>query len=161
MKELEALRKHGWATVMEYNSAIQMGFKDEEHKLYVQLSTKPSNKKIWTSVQQYRNAGRPQFANKILDIIRENPKVLKVKETHGLDLFWQAAIIHLIEPLGDGKTVPLEMLKKQVAALVLKNEKMDDNSFQEFIYHHPKVHEFGSAVPADKVFSRRITRDAE
>jgi hypothetical protein len=160
MKELEALRKHGWATVMEYNSAMQMGFKDEEHKLYVQLSTKPSNKKIWTSVQDW-NAGRPQFANNILDVIRENPKVLKVKETHGLDLFWQAAIIHLIEPLGDGKTESLEVIKNHVAALVLKNEKMDDKSFQEFIYHHPKVHEFGSAVPADKVFSRRITRDAE
>ena len=156
MKELRALKKHGWATVQEYTHAKRLGFKDNQHALYEQLSTMPCYNLIWTKMTQQLQSMQASKRNKsLLKLIRQNPKLLQIMEKYELHYFWKAAIIHRLEMLSNKQRISLENLREIGHLTLLSDEKISEKEFQEFIYHHPTVHLFGSAIPADGMFEIR------
>jgi len=156
MKELRALKKYGWATVQEYNRAKNYGFQDNEHPLYEQLSTIPCFNLIWTKMtRQSQNFQQSKRNKSLLKLIRQHPKLLRGMEKYDLHYLWKAAIIHRLEMLSEKQRISLENLREIGHLTLLSDEKISEKEFQEFIYHHPTVHLFGSAIPADGMFEIR------
>jgi hypothetical protein len=108
---------------------------------------------LWFSINKHQMTGI--VADDILAIIRQNPKVLKEMQTSNVDSFWQALILLKLRELAPGSSISFNSLKQASSTIRLNHESFTNDTFREFIYHHPSVHHFGSAVPADGEFQIR------
>lgn len=153
--ELKALKKDGWPTLQAYHAAMKLGFKDTESKLHSRLSETQCFQHIWRSIQQNPTQTFKVGDPKILGIIRANPKVLKEMEVSKVDQFWQASVLLKLRASALGSLMDLISLERDAQVNQLKCEEMNGDIFREFIYHHPAVHRFGTAITADGVFHCR------